>query len=99
MRGHVCSHLFFLDMADYVDDEGPDNDTAAAPEVPIEQAVAQVLVVSVYALAGIRTYHTMLLQVVVNGERLLGLLDMGSTHTFLQGAVMRRLGLTPHGAD
>jgi predicted aspartyl protease len=36
----------------------------------------------------------MLLPVTVKGERLLALLDTGSTHNFLQGATMRRLGLT-----
>ncbi|XP_066316099.1 uncharacterized protein [Miscanthus floridulus] len=47
----------------------------------------------------IRTYHTMLLPVMIKGERLLALLDTSSTHTFLQGAAMRRLGLAPQGGD
>ena len=37
----------------------------------------------------------MLLPVMVRGERLLALLDTGSTHNYLQGATMRRLGLPP----
>jgi hypothetical protein len=52
-----------------------------------------------YALAGIRTENTMLLPVQLKGERLLALLDTGSTHSFLQGHVMRRLGLSPTGAE
>ncbi|XP_066372740.1 uncharacterized protein [Miscanthus floridulus] len=52
-----------------------------------------------HALAGIKTYHTMLLPVMIKGERLLALLDTGSTHTFLQGAAMRHLGLAPQGGD
>jgi hypothetical protein len=52
-----------------------------------------------HALAGIRTYHTLLLPVMIKGESLLALLDTGSTHSFLQGATMRRLGLAPQGGD
>jgi hypothetical protein len=52
-----------------------------------------------YALAGIRTKNTMLLPVKLKGERLLALLDTGSTHSFLQGHVMRRLGLSPVSAE
>jgi len=69
-------------------------DAAAAADVH-----AHALVVSVHALAGIRTFHTMLLPVTIKGERLLALLDTSSTHTFLQGTAMRRLGLAPQGAD
>jgi predicted aspartyl protease len=35
----------------------------------------------------------------VKGERLLALLDTGSTHNFLRGATMRRLGLSPRGGE
>jgi len=41
----------------------------------------------------------MLLPVVIQGERLLALLDTGSTHNFLQGDIMRRLGLQPAGGE
>ena len=41
----------------------------------------------------------MLLPVVIQGERLLALLDTGSTHNFLQGDIMRRLGLQPVGRE
>jgi hypothetical protein len=41
----------------------------------------------------------MLLPVTIKGERLLALMDTGSTHTFLQGAAMRHLGLVPQGGD
>jgi hypothetical protein len=41
----------------------------------------------------------MLLPVMIKGKRLLTLLDTGSTHTFLQGTAMRRLGLAPQGGD
>jgi hypothetical protein len=35
----------------------------------------------------------------IKGESLLALLDTGSTHSFLQGAAMRCLGLAPQGGD
>ena len=56
-------------------------------------------VLSLYALAGIRNEHTMLLLVTLHGERLVALLDTGSTHNFLPAATMRRLGLEPTGGD
>ena len=41
----------------------------------------------------------MLLSVAIQGECLLALLDTGSTHNFLQGDIMRRLGLQPAGGE
>jgi hypothetical protein len=105
VRGHICPRVFYLESSDYIDDDvftaAEDAADAAADDsaAPPEGATANALVVSVYALAGIRTYHTMLLPVMIHGERLLALLDTGSTHTFIQGAVMRRLGLVPRGGD
>ena len=98
VQGHVCKRLFYLESVDYVDDSeftAMDDVGAAQPEdstTSTEEPTAN-------ALAGIRTDNTMLLPVTLKGERLLALLDTGSTHTFLQHAVMRRLGLTPSGAE
>ena len=89
VRGHVCPRLFYLESGDFIDDEGlPATDGDAATPLtdsalPKDGATTNALVVSVHALAGIRTYHTMLLPVTIKGERLLALLDTGSTHTFL----------------
>ena len=41
----------------------------------------------------------MLLPVMINGERLVALLDTGSTHNFLAEATMRRLALQPTGGE
>jgi hypothetical protein len=41
----------------------------------------------------------MLLPVVIKGERFLDLLDMGSTHNFVSGETMHRLGLVPVGGE
>ena len=90
VRGHVCPRLFYLEADDFVDDDGAPTGDVVAAVLPEEQAVdgaahAHALVVSMHALAGIRTYDTMLLPVTIKGERLLTLLDTGSTHTFIQG--------------
>jgi hypothetical protein len=60
---------------------------------------AKAFVVSLHALAGIRREETMLLPVMINGVRLIALLDSGSMHNFLSVATMRRLGLQPSGAE
>ena len=93
VRGHVCKRLFYLETTDYIDDEPGE---LVHPEEPADQeATANSLVVSLHAIAGIRPPNAMLLPVIVKGERFLTLLDTGSTHNFIQGAAMRRLGLTP----
>jgi hypothetical protein len=61
--------------------------------------MATACVVSLHALAGIRTEKTMIMPVVLKGARFLALLDTGSTHNFLHGAAMTRLGLTPLDGD
>ncbi|XP_066347739.1 uncharacterized protein [Miscanthus floridulus] len=104
VRGHVCPRFFYLESDDYIDDglgDAAAMDNVANPEAPDveEPAAANALVVSLHALAGIRTDNTMLLPVMVKGERLLALLDTGSMHNFLHGATMRRLGLAPTGGE
>ncbi|XP_021303974.1 uncharacterized protein LOC8066654 [Sorghum bicolor] len=100
VRGHVCPLLFFLESNDYVDADvlAAEDDGAGQPaqEAPVEAANA--LVVSLHAVAGIRIENTMLLPVMIK-ERLLALLDTGSTHNFLQSATMRRLGLSSTSSD
>jgi len=104
VRGHVCPRLFYLESDDYIDDglgDAAAMDDVANPEASDaeEPAAANALVVSLHALVGVRTDNTMLLPVMVKGERLLALLDTGSTHNFLHGAMMRRLRLAPTGGE
>ena len=111
VRGHVCPRLFYLESTDFVDEaagEVPaaEADAAAFPDEPAGQGVAgdaadaaNALVVSLHAVAGIRPPNAMLLSVTVKDESFLALLDTGSTHNFVQGAVLRRLGLSPAGGD
>jgi hypothetical protein len=49
-------------------------------------ASANALVVSLHVVAGLQTENIMVIYVTINGERLLALLDTGSTHNFIQGA-------------
>jgi len=90
-----------LECDDYLDDDP----AAAAPaelptdqEAPVQPA-ANAFVVSLQAVAGIRAANSMLLPVVIKGERFLALLDTGSTHNFVAGETMRRLGLVPAGGE
>jgi len=100
----VCQRLFYLESGDYIVEDEPAADVAAAAAAPEVEAAqepepANAFVVSLHKLAGIRTDNTMLIPVVIKGERLLALLDTGSTHNFLQGDIMRRLGLQPAGGE
>ncbi|XP_051197070.1 uncharacterized protein [Lolium perenne] len=92
---------------DTVDDEDgepltPELDTGAVSEPgattygPVD---AKAFVVSLHALAGIKTAKTMLLPVTISGERLTALVDTGSMHNFLSGDAMRRLALQPSGDE
>jgi hypothetical protein len=102
--GHVCARLFYLETVDDGDVETLTTELAAS--MLSESGVttygpvdATAFVVSLHALAGIKTPKTMLLPVTINGERLTALVDTGSTHNFLSGAAMRRLALPPSGTD
>jgi len=89
----VCKRLFYLETTDYIDDEP--GELVHQKEPADQDAIANSLVVSLHTIAGIRPPNAMLLPVIVKGERFLALLDTGSTHNFIQGTAMRRLGLTP----
>ncbi|SPT19236.1 unnamed protein product [Triticum aestivum] len=101
---HVCPRLFYLETVNYIEeDASPDGADALPPPAAAETAPAgspaTTLVVSLYALAGIRDERTMLLPVMIHGERLVALVDTGSTHNFLPEATMRRLALQPTGGE
>lgn len=101
---HVCARLFYLETIDDGDVEALttelDATTLSEPGVTTYGPVdATAFVVSLHALAGIKTAKTMLLPVTINGERLTALVDTGSMHNFLSGDAMRRLALQPSGAE
>ncbi|CAO2161375.1 unnamed protein product [Urochloa humidicola] len=71
VRGHnkVCAHLFLLELEDEEDDE-----EGAAKEEPL---------ISLHAIAGVRTSETMQVTMALGGTTLRALLDSGSTHNFV----------------
>jgi hypothetical protein len=102
--GHVCARLFYLETVDEEEVEALTTELAAttlseASVTTYGPVDATVFIVSLYAMAGIKTAKTMLLPVTIHGERLTALVDMGSTHNFLSGDAMRRLALQPAGAE
>ncbi|KAM3333061.1 hypothetical protein ACQJBY_028274 [Aegilops geniculata] len=102
-QGHVCPRLFYLEMADYVEEDAPADGLGELPPPAAAKATpaaapATTRVVSLHALASIRDERTMLLPV-IHGERLVALLDTGSTHNFLPKATMRHLALQPTGRE
>jgi hypothetical protein len=102
VHGHQCKRLFYLESSDYIDDKGGPADVGAAAgeEVadPVD-ALANALVVSLHAVAGIPTENTMVVDTAIQGQCLLALLDTGSTHNFIQGAAMQKLGLATAAGD
>jgi len=101
--GHVCQRLPYLATNDYIKEAVPPQEVVVTPslqeEAALEANVAKVLAVFLHAFAGIQMTNTMLLPVMIKRERLPVLLDTGSTHNFLSGATMKRLGLVPNGKD
>jgi hypothetical protein len=102
--GHKCAHLFYLET---VDDAEVEALTAELDATTLSEAGvttygpvdATAFVISLHAMAGIKTAKTMLLPVTIHGERLTALVDTGSTHNFLSRDTMRRLTLQPAGAE
>jgi len=97
----VCKRLFYLEVDDYIVETPVEatEDTPSSELAGPEMAAANALVVSLQAVAGIRATNSMLLPVVIKGERFLALLDTGSTHNFVLRETMRRLGLIPAGGE
>jgi hypothetical protein len=92
VRGHQCKHVFYLEARDFTYDNDVATDHETGDPTTVEEgttdAIANALVVSLYALAGIRTANSMVVPVMIKGERFLTLLDTDSTHNFLRGDTM-----------
>ena len=101
--GHVCPRLFYLETTDETEEEtledGLGAPALAEPAAAPAPAPATALVVSLHALAGIRDERTMLLPVMIQGERLVALVDTGSTHNFLPETTMWPLAFQPTGGE
>jgi hypothetical protein len=102
--GHVCARLFYLET---IDDGEVEALTTELDAMTLSEASvmtygpvdATAFIVSLHAMAGIKIAKTMLLPMMIHGERLTALVDTGSTHNFLSGDAMRRLALQPAGAE
>jgi hypothetical protein len=103
VRGHQCKRVFYLEARDFTDNnDTPTKHETTDPTVVEEvttDVMANALVVSLYALACISTSKSMVVPVLIKGERFLALLGTGSTHNFLRGDTMQRLGLTTSGGE
>ncbi|XP_071681819.1 uncharacterized protein [Lolium perenne] len=102
--GHTCARLFYMETVDDTDVETLTAELAAttvteAGVTTYAPVDASAFVVSLHAMAGIKTAKTMLLPVTINGERLTALVDTGSTHNFMSNTAMRRLALQPAGSE
>jgi hypothetical protein len=91
VRGHKCSRLFYLEVSDYIVEEPEDaaNETAAEP-VPFDPETPMI---SLNAIAIIRTKDTMQVYITIGNDQFIALLDSGSTHNFVRGDMARRVGL------
>jgi hypothetical protein len=72
VRGHRCPRLFYLEVADFEEEEAMETD----PEEPEPM-------ISLQALTGTRSEGTMQLEVSIKGQALTALLDTGSTNNFI----------------
>jgi len=83
--GHKCQRLFYLEVSDFDDDDmTPQADSQPVLEEPL---------ISLHAIAGIRTADTMRVRVSVSNYVLTTLLDSGSTHNFISPAAASLAGL------
>jgi hypothetical protein len=109
IRGHQCKRLFNLLITDDLEDGAADAEEEAALNVALmaEQPAQGGQVtpteetsrVSLYAIAGIRTRETIVIPVFINGQCLKALVDTGSSHTFVDTAVVRRIKLASEPAN
>jgi transposase InsO family protein len=88
-RSHnrVCQRIFLLDLAD-------DDEEAATDDEPHQSPL-----ISLLAMAGVWTWEMMQVHIQLGGNRLLALLDSGSTHNFVSSEAAGRtsLKLNPRG--
>lgn len=95
VRGHKCPHLFYLEVTDYIieePEEDANEEAAAEPSEPTAFDPEQPMI-SLHAIAGIRTEDTMQLHITIGNDQFVALLDSGSAHNFVRGDVARRVGL------
>jgi transposase InsO family protein len=87
VRGHRCPRLFYLEVADFVDDNPNILDAALPPEEDEP-------LITLNAITGIRTEDTMQLQTWFRNTELTALVDSGSTCNFISLTAARRIGIS-----
>lgn len=92
--GHKCQHLFYLEVSDYVVEE-PDDDDKEDAAKPAEPAAfdPDAPMISLHAIAGIRIEDTMQVYFTMGNEQFVVLLDSGSTTSFINDNIARRIGI------
>lgn len=85
---HKCQCLFYIEVTDPADDR-----TQGTEEIV---PAANTPVISLHAMAGICTAGTMQLHVSIANQRIVALLDSGSTHNFVRRDAARQVGLAFH---
>lgn len=79
-RGHQCAHLFYLEVADFVDEE---------PQVHEESPP----LISLHAITGIGVDGTMQVCITIGNRSFTALLDTGSSTNFISCVAADRVGL------
>jgi hypothetical protein len=92
VQGHKCARLFYLEAADYIVEE-PDDDNVEEPAADAANTEfdSEKPMISLAAIAGVRTEDTMQVYVQLGNHQFVALLDSGSTHNFVRGDVARRV--------
>jgi hypothetical protein len=96
VRGHQCKRVFYLEARDFTDDNDTPTEHETADSTTVEEVTTDAMA---NALVGIRTAKSMVVPVLIKGERFLALLDTGSTHNFLRSDTMQCLGLATSGGE
>ncbi|OMO61303.1 Retrotransposon gag protein [Corchorus olitorius] len=81
--GHRCKKLFWLEVME-------DNDKEGQVEEHLNLEAAEI---SIHAITGTQSSQTMEINGTLDGNLLLILIDSGSTHSFLDSELVRRLNL------
>jgi hypothetical protein len=96
VQGHKCARLFYLEAADYIMEE-PDDDNVEEPAADAANTMfdPEKPMISLAAIAGVRTEDIMQVYIQLGNHQFVALLDSGSTHNFVRGDVARRVNVGP----
>ena len=84
--GHQCACLFSIELDDFAPEDAPLEEDPESPHISLH---------AITGLWSMRVIDTIQLLVVIGTHTFTALLDTGSTHSFIDSAVVNVLGLTP----